>query len=240
MLNKGSLAALRNRLRRSVLPDYAYHPIRFELSMLGLRLRAARVRARYRDQRDLLVNVGCGARGREGFVNVDGMAAPGVSCVYDCRASLPFADQSVRGLFSEHFFEHLHYEEEVPAFLAECRRVLAPQGVLRLIVPDGGQYLRAYSAGGWNGVSALRGLSAEHVDPWLGEHYQTPMELINAVFRQGVEHKFAYDAETLVRLLERSGFRAHQSSFGQSALPELAIDSSDRASESLYVEALRL
>ena len=98
----------------------------------------------------------------------------------------------------------------------------------------------AYAKGGWSEVSVLRGLDAHHVDPWFQEAYETPMELINAVFRQGVEHKFAYDCDTLVRVLERSGFaRVGPSRYGHSALPGLAIDSADRASESLYVEAVR-
>ena len=61
------------------------------------------------------------------------------------------------------------------------------------------------------------------------------------MFRQYSEHKFAYDFPTLDFLLCRYGFYEVQSlSFGRSTLPELAIDSPDRASESLYVEALSL
>jgi predicted SAM-dependent methyltransferase len=167
------------------------------------------------------------------------MTAPGVNCVHDCRSNLPFANGSVRGIFSEHFFEHLDYIEDVPTFLDECRRVLAPDGVLRLIVPDGGSYLHAYAAGGWDGVTELRGLDGRHVDPWWGNTYDTPMEVVNAVFRQGVEHRYAYDAETLLLLLERHGFDAVQSEFGTGQRPELVLDSADRASESLYVEARR-
>jgi predicted SAM-dependent methyltransferase len=227
------------RWRRALLPDHAYLPLRFELRMLGVRLRAAPVRRRYRDARRLLVNVGCGPRAKPGFVNVDVLPAGGVSCVYDCRTGLPFADASVRGLYSEHFFEHLDYADEAPRFLAECRRVLEPDGVLRLVVPDGGRYLQAYAAGGWSGVAALRRLDPQRTDPWLGTRYETPMELVNAVFRQGVEHKFAYDGETLVALLGRHGFRAAVTRFRSSALAELAIDSPDRESESLYVEGRR-
>ena len=231
--------AFRQSVRRWLLPDYVYAPLRFELSMFPTRLRSAQQRARYRGARELLVNLGCGARSLPSFVNVDARPAPGVDCVWDCRKSLPFADGSVRGIFCEHFFEHLHYEEEVPTFLRECQRVLRPDGVLRLIVPDAGRYLRAYAAGGWEGVAALRGLDTRHVDPWFGTAYETPMELVNAVFRQGTEHKFAYDAETLTNLLARHGLRPTLRRFGECALPELAADSADRESESLYVDALR-
>jgi hypothetical protein len=66
------------------------------------------------------------------------------------------------------------------------------------------------------------------------------MEVLNAMFRQYFEHKFAYDFPTLEFLLFRYGFsEVLNQSFGRSTLPELAIDSPDRASESLYVEAVK-
>ncbi|NJO06324.1 MAG: methyltransferase domain-containing protein [Chloroflexaceae bacterium] len=165
---------------------------------------------------------------------------PGITCVYDCRKHLPFPDGSVRGIFCEHFFEHLDYTEEVPIFLSECARVLQPGGVLRLIVPDVERYLRAYLADGWQALSAIRPLDDQHTDFFLGCRYNTKMEFINTMFRQGHEHKFGYDYETLAFVLRRYGFRqVVRQSFEVSLRPELAIDQAVRASESLYVEAVR-
>jgi hypothetical protein len=66
------------------------------------------------------------------------------------------------------------------------------------------------------------------------------MELINGVFRQNGEHKYAYDAETLIKLIRRCGFaRVTEQEFGKSLLSELVLDRRDRARESLYVEAIR-
>jgi predicted SAM-dependent methyltransferase len=231
--------SLRHRVRKWLLPAHVYDPLRFEFGLLSVRMNAPRERARFRDQRDLLVNLGCGGRALPGFVNVDAAPNPGVDCVWDCRASLPFADQSVRGIFSEHFFEHVSYEDEAPALLRECRRVLQPGGVLRLIVPDAGRYLHAYARGSWDELAALRRLDSEHVDPWFQTRYSTPMELINAVFRQGTQHKFAYDADTLSHLLARHDLRPSVCAFGRSQLPALVADSPDRESESLYVEGVR-
>ncbi len=66
------------------------------------------------------------------------------------------------------------------------------------------------------------------------------MEVVNSIFRQGTEHKFAYDAETLILDLTRAGFSfvIHQD-FGKSVMPALIIDRPERATESLYVEALK-
>lgn len=230
---------LRQRLLAGLLPLHTYVPLRQELQLARLRLRQRQVARHYRDRRDLLVNLGAGALGRAGWINVDAVAAPGVNCVYDCRTRLPFASHSVRGIFCEHFFEHIDYTEEAPAFLAECWRVLQPGGVLRLIVPDAERYLRAYCAEGWDELDRLRGLDREHTDPYLHSRYHTKIELINAIFRQGCEHKYAYDYDTLAFLLTRYGFQQVQrQSFGRSRLAELCIDQPRRAAESLYVEAI--
>ena len=64
------------------------------------------------------------------------------------------------------------------------------------------------------------------------------MELINVVFRQGHEHKFAYDFATLHFVLQRYGFSTVvRQGYGKSLMPELCLDQAVRASESLYVDA---
>jgi len=77
-------------------------------------------------------------------------------------------------------------------------------------------------------------------DPWLDEIYCTQMQLINAVFRQHGEHKYAYDEETLVLILRQTGFsRVIPQRFGVSIDPDMAPDSEARKTESLYVEAVK-
>lgn len=49
--------------------------------------------------------------------------------------ALPFPDESIDFVYSEHFFEHLFFDEAV-ALLAECGRVLKKGGVVRTVVPD--------------------------------------------------------------------------------------------------------
>jgi len=224
------------------IPRHAYHPFLTELNVAWHRLksRPKRVRDSYRARQALLVNIGCGERGKPGWENVDLFHSPGVNCLYDCRKGLPFADGTVRGIFTEHFFEHLDYTEEVPVFLWECRRVLQPGGVIRIIVPDAEKYMRAYCAEGWEDLTRVRPLNPDHSDIHYGSKFNTKMEVVNAMFRQYFEHKFAYDFRTLEFLLHRYGLSAVQKqAFSISSLPELAIDSPDRVSESLYVEAVR-
>lgn len=237
---KASLMKWMKKQFWSLFPRHAIAPFRFEMRLLKIRRRASLVRRRYRGARGLLVNLGAGPHGKPGWVNVDISRERGVNCVYDLRRDLPFEDGAVAGLFCEHVLEHLHRTEETPRFLRECLRVLEPGGVFRVIVPDGGRYLRAYSQEGWAALDALRGTDAEHRDPWSGGRYRTRMELINEVFRQNGEHQYAYDAATLMTDLREAGFeQVVEQSFGAGRDARLLLDQPARASESLYVEAVK-
>lgn len=238
-LEKANAARLFTRLLLRFFPMYFIELARFELR--NARLRAlAPLRARpFRGQRNLLVQVGCGPNGRDGWVNMDCFPRETVNCLYDIRRDLPFDDESVSGIFCEHVFEHLDYSQAVPTFLAECYRCLAPGGVLRIIVPDAGRYLHAYAAGGFDAFVPMRQL-VDRKDPWLRHTYRTPMELVNAVYHQGSEHHFGYDAETLEFVLRHAGFdHVTPQAFGRSHDTVMCLDLPERATESLYMEAVK-
>ena len=213
----------------------------FEVSSFLKSLRFSRATARrYRGRSGLRVNVGCGSQPTGGWINLDVGTHPGVD-FWDCRKGLPFADGTVLAIFTEHFVEHLEYPDEVHRFLAECHRCLADKGVLRVIVPDAGLYLRLYADGGWERMAEVRPLKAAegcYQDYWLGDRYATRMQFINAIFRQGGEHRYAYDDETMARVLTSAGFtNVVRSGFGESSDPAMAPDTPERKNESLYFEA---
>jgi predicted SAM-dependent methyltransferase len=117
----------------------------------------------------------------------------------DLREPLPFPDNSVNRIYSEHFFEHLGFEEGA-AFLKECHRVLLPGGRLSVGVPDARLCLQDYVADDrekWRLVRDRYGYPA-----WCS----TPMHGVNHFFRQNGEHQYAYDEETLVELIQECGF----------------------------------
>lgn len=218
------------------------HGLKWEASaILRHYPRAWSVRSQFRGQRNLRVQLGCGSQVKDGWVNMDMLVAPGVT-TWDCRRGLPFDDDSVSVIFTEHMFEHLDRPKATQPFLRECLRCLEPGGALRIIVPDAEMYLKGYCSGSWETFVENRPLKQEgdaYRDVWLGENYRTRMEMVNAVFRQGSEHKFAYDAETLMFDLKSAGFPeiVHQQ-FGKSANPDAILDTPLRATESLYVEGI--
>jgi len=239
-------ARLPLRVLRSLLPLHTLRELKLEARLTWLRLTRRGIDGRFAAASGVLVNVGCGPHGQEGWINIDCAPAKGVTCVRDCRTSLPLPTGSARGIFTEHFFEHLDYYEEAPRFLVECRRVLEPGGTLRVIVPDGGKYLRAYVDDGWDSLRSFSSLTSW--DPTSEERpfstlrevlpFRTKMEVINYHFRQMGVHRFSYDYETLAELLAQCGFESVTvREYRMSALPDLAIDRDFRAAESLVVEA---
>ena len=189
---------------------------------------------RVRSMKGILVNVGCGPFVLPGFVNVDLFRHSPDIVPWDCRWSLPFADGAVLGIRAEHFFEHLEAREEAPAFLADCLRVLQPGGVLRIIVPDVARMLHAYAKGP-NDLSGFREFGVP--DPFP-EDLPTRMDVVNHAFHQWHEHRWGYDAETLIHRMAKAGFvKANQTEFGRSLIPGLAADREEHRPYSLYVEA---
>jgi SAM-dependent methyltransferase len=223
-----------------LLPSYLVRELLIELRMAFRRARYSRgVRRRMSRLDGCRVNIGCGGRPTKDWVNFDAIPGPGVD-FWDCRRGLPFADNAVAAIYLEHVFEHFDLEAEAKPFLRECLRCLRPGGILRIVVPDAGAYLRAYG-GPWEPLSAMRPLNPTADgwrDAWVGgDLYRTQMQLINAVFRQYYEHKYAYDEETLQLVLRDAGFSpVTLQSYGRSLDPNMAPDFEARQSESLYVE----
>lgn len=91
------------------------------------------------------VNIACGNVfvTDHDWVNYDYSASGKVVHAADLLRGLPLPDNGAELVYSSHFFEHIP-RSDVSSFLAECRRVLAPGGVLRLVLPDLENICRAY------------------------------------------------------------------------------------------------
>jgi len=79
----------------------------------------------------------CHPRARyERVVSVDlKPPASGWAVAHDLRQPIPLPDGSVARIHSEDFFEHIAVPE-MGSLLAECHRLLAPGGMMRIGVPD--------------------------------------------------------------------------------------------------------
>ncbi len=77
------------------------------------------------------VNLGCGAKFREGYVNVDCCGTPDVVCDLSVFP-WPWGDDSVDEVRSEHFLEHVQDYEKT---ILEMHRILKPGGAIWFRVP---------------------------------------------------------------------------------------------------------
>ncbi len=176
----------------------------------------------------LKLNLGCGSNLKPGWVNAD-LFEEGADLSLDLREPLPFPDKSATTIYSEHFFEHLEYPAEVESFLKECWRVLAPGGVFSVALPDTQWPLLSYA--NHNQEYFLEAKNRRWGPEWCRE---TRLHQINYHFRQGGEHKYAYDFETLAKVLQNAGYgNIIERGF------DPALDSVRRKLGTLYVEACR-
>lgn len=116
--------------------------------------------------------------------------------------NLPFQDESCDAIYASHVWEHLYFSSAVHA-TRECFRVLKPDGVLRVMVPDLRFYCEEY-------------LASDRMDAALqfNRHCQFRDEVSEKNFWRRVynfltdfhTHKFMYDGRQLTLLLQEAGF----------------------------------
>jgi len=172
------------------------------------------------------LNVGCNRKVFDHTINLDYAWFPGIDLVHDIQRPLPIRSNRLRGIYCEHVIEHLPFDT-IPFILSEWKRVLRPGGVVRVVVPDAELYLEIY-------CRIRRGEDARF--PYH-QSDATPMMQVNRVFRSS-EHRYAYDFETLARLLDEAGFEnIARCGHRQGRDARLLLDSDERQQESLRVEA---
>lgn len=90
---------------------------------------------------EIHLDLGCGTKKHgEYYTGIDINEYEGVDIVQDLRFSqLPFESESVDGVYTAHFLEHLTFEENLHLF-NEVYRVLKQGKVFEIIVPHGMSY----------------------------------------------------------------------------------------------------
>jgi SAM-dependent methyltransferase len=202
----------------------------------------------------LRLNLGCGAQTPEGWVNVDNALGarvarlPGISrlatrlglfrthwsgeiFIHDLRRPFPWGDESVDCIYSSHTLEHLTREEG--AFvMRECRRVLRPGGIIRIVVPDLRAFINRFLRGEFPADLFIENLGVlpsarGRMGRWLATRAESP-------------HACMYDADTLLASLERAGLRCREREPFDSAIPDIErIELRERVKNSVIAEGVR-
>lgn len=89
------------------------------------------------------LNWGCGKDPPPGWINSDRKEGPRIDISCDIRGGLPLETESIDYAVSIHALPEVSYPDLIPV-LQELRRVLKPDGVLRLGLPDLDKGIQAY------------------------------------------------------------------------------------------------
>ena len=92
------------------------------------------------------LNVGCGNKYHKQWINVD-MASnyPHVKA-HNLLKGLPFSDNQFDVIYHSQVLEHFP-KDKAADFIRECFRALKPGGILRVVVPDLGQFAGELAGG---------------------------------------------------------------------------------------------
>jgi len=172
-------------------------------------------------RKEIFLELGAGdKKGKNGWITIDWMK--NCDIFWDLRKGIPFPNESVSGIYSSHFFEHLAYKEG-QVFLDECLRVLKPSGTFSICVPDAGKYIEGY---------LKHELDAKFLGYKPAYNCTTKIDYINYIAYMDGHHKYMFDEENLVHLLQAKGMKnARLRGFDPS------LDLKVRAFESIYAIA---
>jgi predicted SAM-dependent methyltransferase len=174
--------------------------------------------------KNAFLNLGCGPNIIENFDNADVPAIrlwrlPHIPI--NLFEKLPFKDNSYEGVYTEHTLEHLTPRQAMN-LLNEIKRILKPNGHLRIVVPD----LDIYIANAYKRDERLNNFLTTAESFWS--------------LTQNWGHKNVYNYEILEALLTDLGYCniiRQEFNKGNSGM---LIDQDLRKWESLYVEAQKL
>lgn len=81
------------------------------------------------------LNVGCGSKFHKDWINVDMKSNSTDIIAVNLLNGIPFPDNSFDVVYHSQVLEHIP-NEKAQNFIKECFRVLKPEGIIRVVVPD--------------------------------------------------------------------------------------------------------
>jgi predicted SAM-dependent methyltransferase len=123
-----------------------------------------------------LLNVGCGRWYHPSWTNIDLVACGPEVRQYDLRRGLPYEANSFDAVYHSHVLEHLTQKDAV-SMLHQCRQVLRPGGVMRVVVPDLEGIARTY-------LQTLEAAAGEDDEMAVANHHWMTLELLDQMTRR--------------------------------------------------------
>lgn len=82
-----------------------------------------------------LLNLGCGSRYHTEWINIDFVSQSKDVIAHDLLKGIPFPDNTFDAVYHSHVLEHFP-KDKATEFIKECFRVLKPNGIIRIVVPN--------------------------------------------------------------------------------------------------------
>ena len=151
----------------------------------------------------------------------------------DASKNIPLNNEEVDCIYSSHMMEHLS-RKAANKFLHECLRVLKPDGVLRLVLPDLKLLVNEYL----DNQDADLFLEKSHLVPPSLDSFRDKLKLLFIGYRH---HQWLYDTESLSKVILRAGFKkVIDQKPGQTCIKNYGeLDLNERIYGSLFVEAIK-
>jgi len=89
------------------------------------------------------LNLGCGKRYHKEWTNIDFVKTGDGVIAHNLLKGIPFEDEQFEVVYHSHVLEHFSKEDAIK-FIKQCHRVLQPNGIIRIAVPDLEQIVRQY------------------------------------------------------------------------------------------------
>lgn len=145
---------------------------------------------------------------------------------YDLRLGLPFPNESIDLVYSEHVLEHFSYGDLI-SLLKDCYRVLKPNGVFSLVVPNARKYIEGYFH------PEIMDVEKDCVYQF-GLSYKSKIDYVNYIFYMDGQHRYMFDEENILTILSEIGFKdVKLRNF------DPALDKEERKHNSLYAEGIK-
>lgn len=166
-------------------------------SYLCLVIGRARVATRFNRNKSYKLEIGSGRLRKPGFITSD--LDLHSDYPYDFVAGLPFPDESIDFIYAEHVFEHFSYGD-LTVLVSECHRVLRPNGVISVSVPDARIYIDAYA----RDVPLDLARFARYK---FGLTFASKIDYLNHIFYMDGQHRYMFDPQNLLALLLDAKFK---------------------------------
>jgi predicted SAM-dependent methyltransferase len=179
--------------------------LKSEIARIALLRKRKLIIQRYLESNSIRkLHLGCGPNELSGWLNTD-LRSISPSVIYvDIMESLPFPDESLDYIYSEHLIEHIPFKSGLN-HLKECLRGLKHGGTIRISTPDMQFLLDYYKR------DAMSEVQTKYLKRVVGNNAQLDMQfcyptILMNFFMHEWGHKFIYDEEVLRATLKFAGF----------------------------------